>query len=114
MRECIFCRIIEGNLPASRVYEDEALIAIQDLHPQAPTHLLIIPRQHLATAQDFDSGHRQLIGGVFLVAKQLAAERGVAEQGYRVVLNCNRAGGQTVFHVHFHLLAGRPMRWPPG
>jgi histidine triad (HIT) family protein len=114
MDECLFCRIIEGAVPATRVYEDEEILAFEDVNPQAPTHVLIIPKLHLATALDIEAGHSELIGRAFIVAKQIARERGVADEGYRVVLNCNRGAGQTVFHVHFHLLAGRPLGWPPG
>ena len=114
MKDCVFCRIIEGSIPSQRLYEDDEIIAIQDANPQAPIHCLIIPKQHLPTALDFQSSHREMIGNIYLVAKKLAEENEVAEQGYRVVLNCNRDAGQTVFHVHFHFLAGRILGWPPG
>ena len=114
MSECLFCKIARKEIPADRVHDDGRLFAINDIHPAAPTHVLIIPHRHVETILDFDSEDRDLIGDVYLLAGRLARERGFDDAGYRVVANCNRDGGQTVFHVHFHLLAGRPLRWPPG
>lgn len=114
MSHCIFCRIATGELPATKLYEDEAVLAFRDLHPQAPTHILIIPRRHIATLNDLGPEDGELVGRMFLVAKQLAATEGLAEAGYRTVFNCNKAGGQEVYHIHLHLLGGRQMRWPPG
>ncbi|MBI4641731.1 MAG: histidine triad nucleotide-binding protein [Candidatus Tectomicrobia bacterium] len=112
--ECIFCRIVAGTLPSKKLYEDQDLFAIEDLNPQAPTHILIFPKKHIVTSLDFTDNDREMIGTIFLVANRLAKERGIAEPGYRIVLNCNAAGGQTIYHLHFHLMGGRRFRWPPG
>lgn len=114
MTECIFCRIAAGEIPADLVYEDEAVVAFRDLNPQAPTHILIIPRRHIATTNDLTPEDAELVGKLVLVAKQVAAKEGIAEDGYRLVLNCNAGAGQTVFHIHLHLLGGRALGWPPG
>jgi histidine triad (HIT) family protein len=114
MADCLFCKISRNEIPAEKVYEDGELFAIKDINPCAPTHLLIIPHRHVETLLDFAGTDRELIGDVHLLASDLAREYGFATDGYRVVANCNRDGGQTVFHVHFHLLAGRPLAWPPG
>ncbi len=111
---CIFCMIASGEIPSTKVYEDDEVFAFRDLHPQAPTHILIIPRKHIATVNDLESDDAALIGKLFLVAKQIAGNEGFADQGYRMVMNTNRDAGQTVFHIHLHLLAGRPFHWPPG
>ena len=114
MSQCIFCKIAAGELPAAKLYEDESVLAFRDLHPQAPTHILIIPRRHIATLNDLEPGDAELVGRIFLVAKQLAEQEGLAEAGYRTLFNCNKAGGQEVYHIHLHLLGGRQMTWPPG
>lgn len=114
MIDCIFCKIAAGDIPASKLYEDEHVVAFRDLHPQAPTHVLIIPRRHIATLNDLEPGDAELIGRMYLAAKQVAADLGIAESGYRTAFNCNRDGGQEVFHLHLHLLGGRRMSWPPG
>ena len=114
MSDCLFCRIIEGTIPATIVYQDDRVLAFEDIHPQAQTHILIIPKQHIATLNDLTELTAPLVGHILYIAKQLAAERGYAENGYRVVMNCNKDGGQTVFHIHCHLLAGRSLAWPPG
>ncbi len=111
---CIFCKIASGEIPSTKVYEDDEVFAFRDLHPQAPTHILIIPRKHIATVNDLESGDAALIGKLFLAAKQIAGNEGFADHGYRMVMNTNRDAGQTVFHIHLHLLAGRPFHWPPG
>ncbi len=112
MSRCIFCDIVEGKAPADIVYKDEKIIAIKDIRPQAPIHLLIIPREHIPTILDVkDYG---LVGRMFEVANMLAKEMGIAEDGFRLVFNCNRGGGQAVYHLHLHLLGGRQMHWPPG
>lgn len=105
---CVFCKIVAGSLPASRLYEDEAVLAFKDLHPQAPFHALVIPKIHVATLNDFSEAQGALIGDLLLVAKRLAADH--ALPGYRVAMNVNREGGQVVFHVHLHVLGGRPMK----
>lgn len=114
MSNCIFCRIAAGELPATKLYEDEDVLAFRDLHPQAPTHILIIPRRHIATLNDLTPEDTTLVGKIMLVARQLAADEGLAEAGYRTVFNCNKGGGQEVYHIHLHLLGGRQMHWPPG
>lgn len=114
MDDCIFCKIAAGEIPAERVYEDEAVVAFRDLNPQAPTHVLVIPRRHIATLNDVTPDNASAIGRLFSAARAIAEQEGFAEQGYRTVINCNEAGGQTVFHVHLHLLGGRMMHWPPG
>ena len=112
--ECIFCKIAAGIIPATLIYQDELVIAFNDLYPQAPIHKLIIPRRHITTLNDIDINDKELIGHMFYVTKQLASELGIAEDGYRTLVNCNAYGGQTVFHLHLHLMAGRKMQWPPG
>jgi histidine triad (HIT) family protein len=114
MASCLFCRIIAGEIPATWVYEDDGMIAFNDIHPQAPMHILIVPRVHVATLNDLLWAHDTLVGSMVRRAAALAAERGFAEDGYRTVFNCNAAGGQAVFHLHLHVLGGRPMTWPPG
>jgi histidine triad (HIT) family protein len=111
---CIFCKIIKGEIPAKKVYEDEHIVAIEDIAPVAPTHVLLIPRKHLVNALDLKLEDNTLIGHIFQVAALIARERGVAEQGFRIVNNNNSGAGQSVFHIHFHLLAGRHLSWPPG
>jgi histidine triad (HIT) family protein len=111
---CLFCQIVEKKIPAKMVHEDERLVAFEDITPQAPVHLLIVPRKHLATGLDLTEEDRELVGEVFLLAAKLAHARGIASDGYRVVLNTNAGAGQSVYHIHYHLLGGRIMRWPPG
>jgi histidine triad (HIT) family protein len=114
MADCLFCKIAAGDVPAEKVHDDGELFAIKDLNPVAPVHLLIIPHEHIETIADLESSHAALIGKAYLVARKIAESEEFADDGYRIVANCNRDGGQTVFHIHFHLLAGRPMSWPPG
>ncbi len=111
---CLFCDIVAKKIPAEVVYEDDYVLAFKDISPQAPTHLLIIPRRHIATLNDLTDEDLGIIGRLPLTAQKLAKEMGFAEDGYRVVMNCNEQGGQTVYHIHMHLLAGRAMTWPPG
>ena len=111
---CLFCDIASGEIPSRRVHEDERSVAFEDIHPQAPTHLLVVPREHLATLNDATPEHEPLLGHLLRVAGDLARARGLAEGGYRVVVNCGEGAGQSVFHLHLHLLAGRPFAWPPG
>jgi histidine triad (HIT) family protein len=114
MEDCIFCRIAAGDIPADLVYEDDWVVGFRDLNPQAPTHVLVIPRRHIARLNDLCEGDAELVGRMYLAAGQIAADEGIAGPGYRTVMNCNEAGGQTVFHIHLHLLGGRAMHWPPG
>ena len=111
---CLFCRIIAGDIPAKIVYQDEKVIAIEDINPVAPLHLLLMPRKHISSTLELAPEDDQVTGHVFRVAAELARERGLAEDGFRIVTNTNSAAGQTVFHIHFHLLAGRSLQWPPG
>lgn len=115
MREsCIFCRIAAGSIPAKIAYEDDAVFAFHDIDPRAPVHVLVIPRQHVASINDLAATHGELVGKLALTAKRLAHELGVSESGYRLVMNCGPDAGQSVDHIHLHLLGGRPLKWPPG
>lgn len=114
MSDCIFCRIATGEIPATTLYDDGEVLAFRDINPEAPVHILLIPRRHIATLNDLAAADAELIGRLYLAGKQVAAELGVAESGYRTVINCNRDAGQIVFHIHMHLLAGRELGWPPG
>ena len=113
-RRCIFCEIVAGQLPAETVFQSEMVIAVKDIRPQAPVHILIIPKEHIPTLNDLTTEHRQLIGEMFLAARNVAAEFGLSEKGYRTVLNCNKDAGQQVYHIHLHVLGGRKLGWPPG
>ncbi len=114
MSETIFDKIIQREIPADILYEDDELLAFSDVNPQAPVHFLVIPKQRIPSINEIRPGQAALIGRMVLVAKQIAADKGIAEDGYRLVMNCNDHGGQTVFHIHLHVLGGRPMGWPPG
>lgn len=114
MNDCIFCKIANGTIPATLVHDSERIVAFRDLNPQAPHHLLVIPKRHIATINDLTPTDAALTGELIEVARQAAAELGIAEQGYRLVFNCNADGGQSVYHIHLHLIGGRSMRWPPG
>ena len=114
MNDCLFCGIIEGRAKASVVYRDDAVVAFKDIRPRAPVHILIIPRKHIASVLDIEPDDDALIGQIFRVAARLAREHGIAESGFRVVVNAGPDAGQSVFHVHYHLLGGRQMSWPPG
>lgn len=112
--DCIFCDIIKGEMESDMVYEDDKVVAFRDANPQAPVHILVVPREHITTTLDLTEEHNELIGHIYQVANQLADEAEIAEEGFRVVNNCKEAGGQTVDHIHFHLLGGRNLQWPPG
>jgi histidine triad (HIT) family protein len=114
MTDCLFCRIVAGEIPAKIVHQDEELVAFRDVNPQAPMHVLIVPRRHIATLNDLAAGDDALVGSMFRRAAAIAKEYGYAERGYRTVFNCNGEAGQTVFHIHLHVLAGRRLTWPPG
>lgn len=114
MTDCIFCKIAAGEIPAEIVYENDSVVAFKDLGPQAPLHNLVIPKKHIATLNDLEHEDAELIGDMYLAAKQIAADNELSERGYRTVMNCNAEAGQTVFHIHLHVLGGRPMQWPPG
>ena len=112
--DCLFCKICQGSVPAKIVFENERIVAFEDVHPQAPTHLQIVPRKHIPTSLDVAAEDHALMGEILGVAAELASERGFAEDGYRLVINTNPAAGQTVYHLHVHLLGGRSFSWPPG
>lgn len=114
MSDCLFCKIIAREVPGKFVYEDDQLVVLQDINPQAPLHVLIVPRRHIGTLNDLQAGDDALVGSMFRRAAALAQEHGYADRGYRTVFNCNREAGQSVFHIHLHLLAGRGLTWPPG
>ena len=114
LENCIFCKIASGQIPSKKVYDDDVCMAFHDLTPQAPTHILIIPRRHLDSLDAADSSQKQMLGHLLMTAAEIARDQAFAEDGYRVVINTNSAGGQTVFHLHVHLLAGRQFVFPPG
>lgn len=114
MESCVFCRIIARELPSDIVYEDADVVAFRDINPQAPVHLLIVPRKHIPTLNEATAEDQAVLGQLLLVAQGLAQRFQVANEGYRLVLNVNRGAGQSVFHIHLHLLGGRPFHWPPG
>ncbi len=112
--DCLFCKILAGDIPADVIYESDSAIAFRDINPQAPTHVLIIPRKHIATINDIGADDEAIVGSLFSAAREIAQQEGLSEPGYRAVMNCNEAAGQTVFHIHLHLLGGRELGWPPG
>lgn len=114
MSDCLFCKMVAGDIKPDVVFEDDAVLAFRDVNPQAPTHVLVIPKQHIPTTNDLDETSAAVVGKLYLAAKQVAADEGIAEPGYRMVMNCNPGAGQSVYHIHLHLLGGRPMHWPPG
>lgn len=114
MSDCLFCKIVNGEIPADKVYEDDAVLGFKDINPQAPHHVLFIPRRHISTINDLENSDAELVGKLYLAARDHANSLGVAQEGYRTVMNCNALAGQTVFHIHLHMLAGRAMQWPPG
>ncbi|MCS7163939.1 MAG: histidine triad nucleotide-binding protein [Thermodesulfovibrio sp.] len=111
---CIFCKIVKKEIPSRIVYEDNTVLAFEDIAPQAPVHILVIPKKHYSNLLEINEDDKELIGHIFMVIKEIAKQKGVDERGFRVVVNCNSQGGQTVYHLHFHILAGRQMHWPPG
>ncbi|MCG0274759.1 MAG: histidine triad nucleotide-binding protein [Thermosediminibacteraceae bacterium] len=112
--DCVFCRIVNKEIPAAVVYEDEEVMAFKDINPQAPVHILIIPKQHLTSIMDLDDSNSDVVKKIIKVAQNLARENNIDKKGFRVVVNTGNDGGQTVHHLHFHLLGGRFMTWPPG
>jgi len=106
--------MVSGEIAPDKVYENDKVLAFRDINPQAPTHVLVIPKQHIATLNDIDASHLDLVGELYLAAKEIARAEGIDERGYRTVMNCNEEAGQSVFHIHLHLLGGRGMTWPPG
>jgi len=114
MAKNIFLEIVKGNIPCDKVFENEEFLAFRDINPQAPTHILIIPKREIPTLNDLEEKDAELVGKMVLLARDIAAKEGIAESGYRTIFNCNRDAGQAVYHIHLHLLGGRPMGWPPG
>jgi histidine triad (HIT) family protein len=114
MSDCLFCKIAGGEIPSKKVYEDDTIFAFEDINPQAPTHILIIPKDHFASLKEVPGVKKDLLGHILLKARELAQAAGLDESGFRLVLNTGRDSGQAVFHIHFHLLGGRRMSWPPG
>jgi len=114
MSDCLFCKMITGEIKADVVFEDDDVLAFRDISPQAPVHVLVIPKKHISTINDLEPDNAALVGKMYLAAKQIAQQEGIAEDGYRAVMNCNAGAGQTVFHIHLHLMGGRGMNWPPG
>ncbi len=112
--DCLFCKIAAGEIPSTKVYEDELVYAFRDIEPQAPVHVLIIPKEHIKSANELNEENAQVVAHIYAVAAKIAKAEGVAENGYRIVNNCGEDGGQTVGHLHFHLLGGRSLAWPPG
>lgn len=112
--DCLFCKILAGDIPAEIIYESDTAIAFRDINPQAPTHVVIIPRKHIATINDIEPDDHAIVGSLYAAARRIAKEEGFSGEGYRAVMNCNEAAGQTVFHIHLHLLGGRALSWPPG
>lgn len=114
MTDCIFCKMVDGTIKPNTVYEDDDVLAFRDINPQAPVHVLIVPKLHIATLNDIKPEHAALVGKLYLAAKRVAEQDGIAAGGYRTLINCNADAGQSVFHIHLHLLGGRTMHWPPG
>ena len=114
MDNCLFCKMVSGEIQPDVIYEDDEVLAFRDINPQAPSHALVIPRRHISTLNDLESGDAELMGKLFLVAKTIAQQEGIADAGYRTLVNCNADGGQEVFHIHLHVMGGRRMTWPPG
>ena len=114
MTDCLFCKMVSREIQPDVVFEDDEVLAFRDVNPQAPVHVLVIPKSHIATTNELTPEHAGLIGKMVLAARQIAADEGIAEPGYRMVMNCNPEAGQSVYHIHLHMLGGRPMNWPPG
>lgn len=113
MENCIFCKILKGEIPSEKVYEDEKVYAFKDINPEAPVHVLIIPKKHISSANELTEENKEVIGDVYYAAQKIAKELGIADKGYRIINNCGEDGGQTVFHIHFHLMGGKKLNWPP-
>lgn len=114
MSDCLFCKMVSGEIKPDTVYEDDDVLAFRDISPEAPTHVLVVPKRHISTINDLNSDDAVLVGKLYLAAKQVAEQDGIAEDGFRTVMNCNAGAGQSVFHIHLHVLGGRRMQWPPG
>lgn len=114
MEDCIFCKIVNGNIPSKKIYEDDKVYAFYDINPEAPTHFLVIPKEHIQSVNSLNENNVEIISHIFKVINELVVKLGIAESGYRIVNNCGKDGGQTVSHIHFHILGGRSLQWPPG
>ncbi len=114
MSNCIFCKIIEREIPATIAYEDKRIIAFEDVNPQAPVHILLIPKEHFTSLNDMPESKKDIVSHIFIKAKEIAKQKNINDSGFRIVLNTGKNSGQAVFHIHFHLLGGRRMTWPPG
>ncbi len=114
MNDCIFCKIIKGEIPSLKIYEDDKVLAFKDINPEAPVHFLVIPKIHIESANYLDENNMAIVSHIFKVIQKLTKELNISEEGYRIVNNCGENGGQTVKHLHFHVLGGRDMKWPPG
>jgi len=114
MTDCLFCKMVKGDIKPDIVYENDVVLAFRDIRPQAPVHVLVIPKKHIATLDDLEEEDTQLMGDIFQAAQKIAKSEGLADSGYRTVFNCKKDGGQDVYHIHLHLLGGRTMTWPPG
>lgn len=114
METCIFCKIVKGEIPSDKVFEDENILAFKDINPEAPVHIIIIPKKHISNLNEISEEDSKVIAGIMLAIKDIAKKLGIDNSGYRVVSNCGEDGGQTVSHIHFHLLGGRNLKWPPG
>ncbi len=112
--DCLFCKMVSGQIKPDKVHEDAEILAFRDIHPQAPVHVLVVPKKHITTLNDLGTEHAELIGKLYLAAARIAKQTGIADSGYRTVMNCNADAGQSVWHIHLHLLGGRPLAWPPG
>jgi histidine triad (HIT) family protein len=112
--DCIFCKIIKGEIPSTKVYEDEYVYAFEDINPEAPVHVIIVPKEHIESVKALTISHKSLIGHLHLIAVEIARDKNIDESGYRLVSNVGKDGGQSVFHLHYHLLGGRQLQWPPG
>jgi histidine triad (HIT) family protein len=112
--DCLFCKIAQQQIPATIIHQDDQVIAFRDISPQAPVHALVIPRRHITTLNDLQPADASLLGHMIITAQKVAAQDGIAESGFRLAMNCNKDGGQTVYHIHLHVLGGRAMHWPPG
>ena len=114
MSDCLFCKMVAGEIKPDKVLETDDVLAFRDINPQAPTHVLVVPKKHISTINDLDPADAALVGKLYLAAKRIAAEEGIDQEGYRTVMNCQEGAGQSVFHIHLHVLGGRRMKWPPG
>lgn len=114
MEDCIFCKIIKGDIPSEKVYEDELILAFKDINPEAPIHIVVIPKKHIKSLNELTEKDADIVAHIYIKTKELAQELGINKKGYRIVTNCGEQGGQTVNHLHFHVLGGRNLQWPPG